>query len=109
MSPNSAEAYLGLATAALKTHHYEEARDSAKKAAELAPDSAMAHGQYGRALVELSDLKAGIAELEKAVQLQVAIPELHFYLSRAYAKANRPKDAERERQIFLRLDEQKSK
>jgi len=33
----------------------------------------------------------------------VAIPELHFSLSRAYAKAKRPKDAERERQIFLRL------
>lgn len=109
LSPNSADAYLGLATAALKTHHFEEARDSAKKAVELTPDSAMAHGQYGRALVELSDVKAGVPELEKAVQLQVAIPELHFYLSRAYAKAGRAKDAERERQIFLRLDQQNKK
>ena len=109
LSPNSADAYLGLATAALKTHRFEEARDSAKRAVELTPDSAMAHGQYGRALVELSDVKAGIPELEKAVQLQVAIPELHFYLSRAYAKAGRPKDAERERQIFLRLDQQNKK
>jgi hypothetical protein len=58
--------------------------------------------------MELSDLKGGIAELEKAVQLAVAIPELHFSLSRAYAKANRPKDAERERQIFLRLNQQQN-
>ena len=108
LSPKSSEAYLGLATAALKTHNFEEARDAAKKATELSPDSAMAHGQYGRALMELSDLKGGIAELETAVQLAVAIPELHFSLSRAYAKANRPKDAERERQIFLRLNQQQS-
>jgi tetratricopeptide (TPR) repeat protein len=108
LSPKSSEAYLGLATAALKTHNFEEARDAAKKATELSPDSAMAHGQYGRALMELSDLKGGIVELEKAVQLAVAIPELHFSLSRAYAKANRPKDAERERQIFLRLNQQQN-
>jgi tetratricopeptide (TPR) repeat protein len=106
LSPKSSEAYLGLATAALKIHNYTEARDASKKAVELAPDSAMAHGQYGRALVELSNVDDGIKELEKSVQLAVAIPELHFSLSRAYAKANRPKDAERERQIFLRLNRQ---
>jgi tetratricopeptide (TPR) repeat protein len=106
LSPKSSEAYLGLATAALKIHNYVEARDASKKAVELAPDSAMAHGQYGRALVELSNVDGGIKELEKAVQLAVAIPELHFSLSRAYAKANRPKDAERERQVFLRLNQQ---
>jgi tetratricopeptide (TPR) repeat protein len=103
LAPNSADAFLGVANAALKTHKYAEARDAAKKAIELSPDSAMAHAQYGRALVELSELNAGTAELEKAVQLGVAIPELHFSLSRAYAKGNRPADAERERQIFLRL------
>lgn len=109
ISSGSPEAYLGLATAALKTHKYDEARDAAKKAVELSPSSAMAHGQYGRALVELSDLNQGIAELERAVQLAIQIPELHFALSRAYAKANRPKDAERERQIFLRLNNQTKK
>ena len=103
LSPKSADAYLGVATAALKIHKYEDARDAAKKAIELAPESAMAHGQYGRALVELGDVNTGTVELERAVQLAVAIPELHFSLSRAYAKAKRPKDAERERQIFLRL------
>jgi tetratricopeptide (TPR) repeat protein len=107
-SPQATEAYLGLATAAIKTHDYREARAAARKAVELAPDSAMAHAQYGRALVELSELNTGIAELETAVRLAVHIPELHYSLSRAYAKANRPKDAERERQIFLRLNKQAS-
>ncbi len=106
LSPNSPDAYLGLATAAMRTHQFEEARTAAKKAVELDPGSALAHGEYGRALLELSDLNGGIAELEKAVQLGVAIPELHFSLSRAYARANRPKDAERERRIFLRLNQQ---
>ncbi|HEX6879481.1 MAG TPA: tetratricopeptide repeat protein [Terriglobales bacterium] len=106
LSPNSPDAYLGLATAAMRTHNFEEARAAAKKAVELDPGSALAHGEYGRALLELSDLNGGIAELEKAVQLGVAIPELHFSLSRAYARAKRPKDAERERRIFLRLSQQ---
>jgi tetratricopeptide (TPR) repeat protein len=106
LSPESSEAYLGLSTAALRTHKYQEARDAAKKALELAPNSAMAHGDYGRALLELGDVRGGVVALEKAVQLAVAVPELHFSLSRAYAKANRAKDAERERQIFLRLSKQ---
>ena len=109
LAPTSAEGYLGVATAGLKTHKYEEARDAAKKAVELSPESAMAHGQYGRALIELGDVKLGTSELEKAVDLAIQIPELHYSLSRAYTKANRPKDAERERQIFLRLNNQNKK
>jgi tetratricopeptide (TPR) repeat protein len=109
VDPKAADAYLGLSTAAIKTSNFAQAKEAATKAVELDPTSAMAHGQLGRALLGLNEVDKGIAELETAVHLAVNIPELHYSLSRAYAKAGRTKEAERERQIFLRLNKEASK
>jgi Flp pilus assembly protein TadD len=62
-----------------------------------------AHEIYGRTLLERGDHEGAIKELETALGISIDLPEAHFSLARAYTKANRPADAERERQLFLRL------
>jgi tetratricopeptide (TPR) repeat protein len=93
---------VGLAMAALKARQLELAIESSKRAVALAPRSARTHEIYGRALLESSDNTGAIRELETAIGISSDLPEAHFSLARAYAKASRPADAERERQLFLR-------
>jgi Flp pilus assembly protein TadD len=58
-------------------------------------------------LVELGEVERGTLELEEAVRLAPEVPELHFALARAYAKAGRAEDAARERATFAELDQKR--
>ena len=53
----------------------------------------------------MNDVDAAIPELEKATTLAPGSPQTHFMLARAYARAGRTADAERERSEFTRLDQ----
>jgi predicted Zn-dependent protease len=76
----------------------------AERAVAKAPRSFTAHNLWGRALLELGRSEDAIAQLEAATELASDVPENHFALARAYARAGRAADAERERAEFLRLD-----
>jgi tetratricopeptide (TPR) repeat protein len=104
ISPASPLPYIRLASIALRQHRPAEALRSAQQALRLAPDSAEGHYLLGRANLELGHTETAVAELEKASTLAPGSPEVHFNLAKAYAKANLPDKAERERATFTRLN-----
>lgn len=59
----------------------------------------------GRAFLDLKQYEEAVRELETASRLAPSSPEVHFNLAKAYTKAKRPEDAERERETFTRLNE----
>ena len=70
----------------------------------LAPESADARYCLGRSLLEEGAISDAIRELETARRYSPNSPKIHFNLARAYARAERPADAERERAEFERLN-----
>jgi tetratricopeptide (TPR) repeat protein len=104
ISPNHVAARLQIAFEMIKEDRHAEALPFAEAAARLAPDLFAAHNALGRVLVETGDLDRGIKELELGAKLAPDSPEMHFALARAYIRAGRPKDAERARAEFTRLE-----
>lgn len=67
-----------------------------------------ARNVLGRVLLELGQIDRAVKELEEGVRLAPSIPEMHFALARAYSRAGRRQDADREREIFKAIqDKQK--
>ncbi len=82
----------------------EEALPLATRASKLAPEFFTARKVLGRIFLETGEIKLAIQQLELGIQLAPNDREMHFSLSRAYARAGRKQDAAREQQEFLRLD-----
>ena len=76
----------------------------AKQAVEAAPKAFAARKALGQALLETGDIEGAIGELQHGIKLAPESPGLHFTLARAYQRAGRLDDAERERNEFTRLD-----
>lgn len=76
----------------------------AKQAVEAAPKAFPARKALGQALLETGEIDGAIRELETGIELAPQSPGLHFTLARAYQRAGRQDDAERERNEFTRLD-----
>ena len=76
----------------------------AKQAVDAAPAAFPARKALGQALLETGDVPGAIKELEHGLTLAPESPGLHFTLARAYQRAGRLDDAERERNEFTRLD-----
>jgi predicted Zn-dependent protease len=93
-----------MASIALKQHRPDDAMSAARHAVELESQSAGAHELLGRALLELGQIESAVQELETASKLAPNYPGVHFSLARAYAKAKRPADAQRERAVFAQLN-----
>jgi tetratricopeptide (TPR) repeat protein len=104
ITPKSALPRLRLSQVALTQHHPEEAAASAREAVALDHDSGGAHELLGRTLLELGKIEDSVRELEIANRLAPTYPEVHFDLARAYAKAKRIPEAERERAIFAQMN-----
>jgi tetratricopeptide (TPR) repeat protein len=87
LTPNSAEAWNGLAEVGLQAGEYEGAREAAIKAAELAPTDWVALYNLGMIEDRLKDSKAVIKHLSEAIGQKV--PEvrhrllIYLYLTRA--------------------------
>jgi tetratricopeptide (TPR) repeat protein len=77
----------------------------AQKAESEDPDSPAAQLVLGRSLAETGDLPAGIAHLEKSLQLQPDYLETHIALATAYSSSGRQQDARRERLKSLEMAE----
>jgi tetratricopeptide (TPR) repeat protein len=109
VTPDSPLSYTRLASVLLTLHRPGEALGAAQNAVRLKPDSADSYYMMGRAELELGNTDAAITALEQARKLAPTSPGVHFNLAKAYAKAKRPEDADRERAAFERLNAQVQK
>ncbi len=103
ISPSHQPAMVQMAFEYLKRDEYNEALPLAEKAVQLSPKMFPARNVLGRVLLELGQLDRAIKELEEGVRLAPTSPEMHFALARAYTRAGRSKDAQRERETFKQL------
>ncbi|BDC49856.1 hypothetical protein F183_A21720 [Bryobacterales bacterium F-183] len=88
----------------LSQGQFEAARSTGEIAIKLAPRNFTAYTVLGRALAEGGlDIPAGIASLEKAVELEPGSPQVRIALAAAYAKAGRRDEAAKQRAEFQRL------
>ena len=108
ISPLHFPAMVQMAFEYLKRDQYDEALPLAEKAVQLAPQMYAARNVLGRVLLELGQLERSIKELEEGVRLAPSSPEMHFALARAYTRAGRKDDANREREMFKKLQDQYS-
>ncbi|HEY8548907.1 MAG TPA: tetratricopeptide repeat protein [Vicinamibacterales bacterium] len=103
--PAHVPARLQIAFELIRQGSAADARPFASEVIRLAPKHFAGHLALGQALLELDDVAASIASLERAVQLAPGSPQCRFMLARAYARAGRREDAERERREFTRLQQ----
>ena len=104
LSPDHLPSILQIAFEYLKRSEWESARPWAKQAVDLDARDFTARRALGQVLLETGDTAGSIAQFETGVRLAPDSPSLRFMLARAYQKAGRQEEAERERAEFLRLD-----
>jgi tetratricopeptide (TPR) repeat protein len=81
----------------------QEALEPLRIAARIRPESAVSHEKLGRTLLALHDSKGGIAELERATELDPSNPKTHYELGRAYRQAGQADRARTEFAISQKL------
>jgi predicted Zn-dependent protease len=106
LQPASVPAMLQIAFEYIKRSDWPNARTWAAQAVDASPDNFAARQAYGQVLTELGELDEAIVQLKAGIALAADSPTLHYSLARAYQKAGRSADAERERLEFARLDRQ---
>lgn len=104
ISPDHAPSLLQIAFEYLKRSDWEAARPWAQRVVELNPRDFAARRALGQVLLETGDTDRSIEHLETGVKLAPDSPSMRFMLARAYQKAGRQADAERQRAEFLRLE-----
>lgn len=90
----------------LLADHPEEALRLATRALERKPDIAEALTIRGRALVSLQKPQEAIADFRKAISIHPEDPAIHFQLARAYRLTGMTAEAQRENEIYERLDKE---
>src|SRR6185436_3007443 len=108
LNPNHQPALVQLAFEYLKRRDYDAALPLADKAVALSPQMYAARNVLGRVLIEVGQIERAIRELQEGVRLAPASPEMHFALARAYTRAGRKQDADRERELFKKLQQKDS-
>ncbi len=104
LQPAHASSLMQIAFEYLKRSDGASALPWAQQAVAAAPREFPAHKALGQALLETGDVDGAIKELLIGIKLAPDSPGLHFTLARAYQRAGRAEDAERERDEFTRLD-----
>lgn len=103
-SPGHVPSLLQIAFEYLRRSDWEEAKRWAQQVLQLEPQDWAARRAMGQALLETGDVAGSIEHLETGVKLAPDSPSMRFMLSRAYQRAGRQADAQRERTEFLRLE-----
>jgi tetratricopeptide (TPR) repeat protein len=103
-APVHVPSMLQLAFEYIKRSDWAAARPWAEQAVKLEADNVPARQALGQALLELDDVDGAIEQLRAGIAVAPEAPLLHFTLARAYRKAGRVEEAERERLEFQRLD-----
>jgi tetratricopeptide (TPR) repeat protein len=104
VSPRHPWAKLQLAFEYLRRSDWEAARPWAEQAVAEAPGLFVAHRALGQVLLETGDIDGAIRELEAGVKQAPDSAAMRFALARAYRRAGRVDDAEREQAEFTRLN-----
>ena len=108
VSPRHVPARLQLVSELVKRGDAAKARPYAEEAVRLDPQHFAVHLAMGQVWFETGDLPKAIVSFERGAALAPSSPQAHFLLARAYARADRPADAERERAEFRRLEAAKA-
>jgi len=104
ITPDHVPALLGLAAIRAETDP-AGALPYAERGVAINPGIPLGHYLLGSLLLHTDQIDRAIAELEIAQQAVPQDPGVYFALGRAYARADRPKDAERARAAFKRLND----
>jgi tetratricopeptide (TPR) repeat protein len=104
-SPAHSWSMLQIAFEYIKRSDWEAARPWAQQAVDTAPQDFAGRRALGQVLFELGETAGAIEQLERGVALAPDSPSLRFVLARAYQKAGRQVDADREREEFRRLQQ----
>ncbi len=104
LQPGHAWSLMQMAYEYLKRGDSKAALPWAQQSVAAAPNAFPARKVLGQALLETGDVEGAIRELQLGIKLAPDSPGLHFTLARAYQRAGRLEDAERERTEFTRLD-----
>jgi tetratricopeptide (TPR) repeat protein len=102
--PHHVWSKLQIAFVHIRRGDFEAARPFAQAAAAEAPTLSVSHNALGQVLLEAGDTEGAIREFQTGVKLSPDSPVLRFVLARAYRRAGRAKDADREQAEFTRLD-----
>jgi tetratricopeptide (TPR) repeat protein len=105
LDPNHQPAMVQMAFEYVKRRDYDAALPLAEKSVALAPRMFPARNVLGRVLLELGQIERAIQQLEEGVRLAPESPDMHFALARAYQRAGRKEEADREHVIFKKLEE----
>jgi tetratricopeptide (TPR) repeat protein len=106
ISPSHQPSMVQLAFEYMKRDELNTALPFAEKAVQLAPNMFPARNVLGRILFDLGQVERAIKELEEGARLAPTSPEMHFALARAYTRVGRKADANRERELFKRLQDE---
>jgi tetratricopeptide (TPR) repeat protein len=104
VAPHNVWSKTQIAFALLRRGDFEAAKPWAQEAVAQEPTEFVARNALGQILLESGDVDGAIRELETGVKLASDSPAMHFALARAYRRANRTADADREQAEFTRLD-----
>ena len=104
VSPDHIPSILQIAFEYLKRSDWDAARPWAQRAVELDPRDFTGRRALGQVLLETGSTAESIGQFETGVRLAPDSPSMRFMLARAYQRAGRQADADRERAEFLRLD-----
>lgn len=99
--PNNVQALIGLASLANTRHHFREGLALARRVRHLAPDTALAYGVIGDALIELGRHEAGYRAYDRMVALK---PSIAAYARIAQAQSSLGDTAAARRTLDLALD-----
>jgi tetratricopeptide (TPR) repeat protein len=108
VSPRHVPARLQLVFELVKRGEAAKAKPYAEEAVRLDPQHFAVHLAMGQVWFETGDVPKAIAAFEHGARLAPASPQAHFLLARAYARAGRAADAERERAKFRKLEQLKT-
>jgi tetratricopeptide (TPR) repeat protein len=106
--PDHVPARLGIAAIKAETDP-DAALAYAEEAVRLNPRIPLGHYLLGTLLLHTKDTNRAIGELELAQRAVPDDPRVYYALGRAYARARRPGDAERARDTFKRLTDERQR
>jgi len=104
ISPKHIPARLQIVFELVKRGQAARAKPYAADALRLDPQLFATHLAMGQVLFETGEFDRATAAYEQGVKLAPGSPQAHFLLARAYARAGRAADAEKERAEFRRLE-----
>lgn len=103
-TPDHVLARVQIAQELITRGEFDQAAPYARQAAALDPNNFVARKVLGQIDLQSGDVAGAITELEAARTLEPSSPSVRFHLARAYRRAGRTADADRERDEFKRLE-----